>query len=388
MSHLSTSRVAALIGALVGAATLGTATTLSAQGTLSGLGFGYPVGGLSTRVAGTAGAFQEFDAITTTNPAALGGVVRTVLNAQAEPEFRTLSIGNVREQTTAQRIPLLAVLLPARRGFAASLSASSFLDRSYTTVTTGTATIDGSPVPTRDRFEMRGAIGDLRAAVGWQINSRFRVGVAGHILTGEHVASRERTFADTLRFGGVLDSARTTLFGTAVSLGGEVRLFKGISAHASLRAGNSFDARIRDTLRAQGEVPNRVGAALRYDGIPGSVFAVGMERVQWSGMGPMGSSSVNATDAQNVYAGAEVAGPRLRGYPVLVRAGVARNELPFGTPAGERVRESRLSAGLGLPIARDAASLDLSLQRANRTVVGGGARESAWLLGVGLQIRP
>ena len=280
MSH----RPHSLTTVLVVAAGLGFATALPAQGTLSGLGFGYPVGGWSTRVAGTAGAFQEFDAISTTNPAALGGVVRTVLNAQAEPEFRTLSFGAVREKTTSQRIPLLTVLLPAKRGFAASVSASSFLDRSYTTVTTGSATIDGVAVPTRDRFDMRGAIGDLRAAVGWQINPRFRVGVAGHILTGEHVASRERTFADTLRFGGVLDSSRATYFGTAVSLGGEVRLFKGVSAHASYRAGSAFDARIRDTLRAQGDVPNRIGAALRYDGIVGSVFAVGVEQVQWSGI--------------------------------------------------------------------------------------------------------
>jgi hypothetical protein len=374
--------------ACLSAATLGVGTALPAQGTLSGLGFGYPVGGWSTRVAGTAGAFQEFDAISTSNPAALGGVVRTVLNAQAEPEFRTVSIGAARERTTAQRIPLLTVLLPARRGVAASISASSFLDRSYSIRTTGSAIIDGVPVPTRDRFDMRGAIGDLRAAVGWQIDARFRVGVAGHILTGEHVASRERTFADTLRFGGVLDSARATFFGTALSVGGEARLAKGFTAHASYRAGSAFDARIRDTLRAQGEVPNRLGAALRYDGISGSVFAVGIEQVQWSGMARMGSSQVTASDARNLYAGAEVAGPRLRGYPVLVRVGAARNELPFGTPAGERVRESRLSAGLGLPIARDAASLDLSLQRANRTVVGGAARESAWLLGVGLQIRP
>lgn len=373
---------------LVAAASLGIASTVSAQGNLSSLGFGYPVGGWSTRVAGTAGAFQEFDAISTTNPSALGGVVRTVVTVQAEPEFRTVSLGSVRERTTSQRIPLLTVLLPARRGFAVSLAASSFLDRSYTTTTAGSATIDGADVPTVDRFDMRGAIGDLRAAVGWQINQRFRVGLAGHVLTGEHVASRERTFADTLRFGSVLDSARATYFGTAVSVGGEVRLFKGISAHGSYRAGSGFDASVRDTVRAQGDVPNRMGVALRYDGIVGSVFAVGVEQVNWSGMGRLGSDQVTAFDAQNVFAGAEVAGPRLRGYPVLVRAGFARNELPFGTPSGERVRESRLSAGLGLPVARDAASLDLSVQRANRSVVGGAAKESAWLLGVGLQIRP
>ena len=35
---------------------------VQAQGTISGLGFGSPINGMSTRSAGTAGAFVEFDA--------------------------------------------------------------------------------------------------------------------------------------------------------------------------------------------------------------------------------------------------------------------------------------------------------------------------------------
>lgn len=363
------------------------ASTVSAQGTLGGLGFGYPVNGMSTRASGTAGAFAEFDALSPLNPAALGGIVRTVLSAQAEPEFRTLTIGSVREKTTSQRIPLLMVLLPARRGFAASLSARGFLDRSFTTVTSGTAVIDGVTLPTTERLEMRGAIGDMRAALGWQVNPRFRVGLAGHIFTGENVAARERTFADTLQFGGTLDSSRVTYFGTALSVGTEVQIAKGLSATMSYRSGNTFDARIRDTTRASGSVPSRMGGAVRYDGITGSVFSVGVEQVKWSSMQDLSSARTTAADAMNMYAGAEVAGPRLRGYPLMLRAGVARNQLPFST-TGEQVKETRLAAGLGLPIARDAASLDFSIQRANRSLAGSSAKESAWLLGVGVQIRP
>lgn len=357
------------------------------QGTLGALGFGYPVNGVSTRTAGTAGAFGEIDPLSPINPASLGGTRQTVLSAQAEPEHRTLTFGNIREKTSSQRIPLLAVIFPARGGVAVGLSARGFLDRSYTTTTTGSAVIDGNTLPTTEQLTMRGAIGDLRAAVGWQIGTWARLGLGGHIFTGENTAERIRTFADTLQFGGTRDSSRATYIGTAVTLGGEVRLFKGFSAAASYRSGNSFEARIRDTTRAEGSVPSRLGGVLRYDGIPGSTFAVGFEQVTWSDMQSMSSSRTTARDALNYYGGAEVAGPRFRGIPILFRAGYARNELPFSLSAS-RVTESRVSGGLGLPIARDAASLDFSIQRANRQLAGSTTKESAWLLGIGLQIRP
>jgi hypothetical protein len=361
--------------------------TLMAQGSLSTFGFGYPVNGMSTRVSGTAGAFGEIDPLSPINPGAIGGTRNTVLSAQAEPEHRTLTFGSVREKTSSQRIPLLAMIFPAGKGVAVGVSARGFLDRSYTTTTTGSAIIDGNTLPTNEQLIMRGSIGDIRTAIGWQIGTWARVGVGGHIFTGENTAVRERTFADTLQFGSTLDSSRVTYFGTALSLGGEVRLFKGMAAAASYRAGNSFEARIRDTTRASGSVPARLGGTLRYDGIPGSTFAVGFEQVKWSDMRGMASSRTTASDALNYYGGAEVAGPRMRGVPVLVRVGYARNELPFSASAA-RVNETRFSGGLGLPIAREAASLDFSIQRANRALAGTATKESAWLLGIGLQIRP
>ena len=52
------------------------------------------------------------------------------------------------------------------------------------------------------------------------------------------------------------------------------------------------------------------------------------------------------------------------------------------------VKESRFSGGLGIPVARDNATLDFSIQRANRSQAGSTAREAAWLLGIGMQVRP
>lgn len=361
--------------------------TASAQGSVGTQGFGYPVGGGSVRTNGTGGAFAEFDALTPTNPAALGGIGRTVISAQAEPELRTLTANGVSEKSRLQRIPLIMLIFPARHGVAVGLSATTFLDRTFSTTTTGRALIDGSAVPTADRMDVRGAINDLRAGAGWQISPRFRVGVAGHLYTGENRATRERRFADTLAFGNVLDSSRVTYFGTALSVGGEATLGKGFTALASYRRGNELNARIRDTIVAKASVPSRTGVALRYDGIVGSVFAVGVEQISWSRMASLGSATTTSTDAMNWHAGAEVAGPRFRGLPLLVRAGYARNALPFGT-LGQTAKENRLSAGLGVPVAGEDATLDLSVQRANRTMSGSGFKESAWLLGIGIQIRP
>ncbi|WP_396205524.1 hypothetical protein [Gemmatimonas sp.] len=369
------------------AALLTGGSSVDAQGSLGALGFGYPVNGVSTRTAGTVGALAEFDALTPINPSSIGGISRTVLSVQTEPEYRTLTIGGVREKTASQRVPLLMVVLPARHGVAVSFSARGFLDRSYTTSTTGSAVLDGATVPTTDKLEMRGAIGDLRGAVGWQIVPRVRVGLGGHIFTGEHQATRQRSFADTLLFGGTLDTSKVTYFGTALSFGGEAQLIKGLAVALSYRMGNDFDARIRDTTRATGAVPARLGAAVRYDGIPGAVFSVGYEQVRWSDMQPMASSRTTASDAANYFGGAEIAGPRVRGYPMMLRVGYARNALPFSNSA-QVVQESRLGGGVGMPIARDAASIDFSLQRANRSLAGTTATERAWLLGLGVQIRP
>lgn len=357
-----------------------------AQGTLSTLGFGYPVGGGSIRTNGTAGAFGEFDAFSTVNPAALGGTSRVVLSAQAEPERRTVTTGSVRERASVQRVPLLGVLFPAGKGLGVGVTATTFLDRSFVTTTAGSVAIDGRPVPTSDFENAKGAISDLRGAMGWQ-RGRVRLGVAGHVFTGSHLVARTRTFSDSAQYGGVVDSSRATFYGQALSMGAELQLPAGLAVSGSWRAGGSMDARIRDTVRVAGAVPRRVGMGVRFEGIPGAVFAAGVEQLRWSDMGSMGSAVLRTQDATNWQVGAEVAGPRLRGLPVLVRAGMARSALPFGT-ATLSVRETRTSAGLGLPIARESATLDLSIQRAMRTPSTGAAREQAWLLGIGLQVRP
>ncbi len=382
LQHLTRSRL--LVAAL---ALGGSAMTAQAQGSLSGLGFGYPVGGTSTRASATAGAFGEFDMLSPLNPASIAGVGRVMITAQTEPEYRRLRSGTVDQKNTAQRVPLLMVIFPAGNAVSLSLSATTFLDHSYSTVVRSSQTISGATIETTDRTDVRGSIADLRAAAGWRINDHISIGAGAHLFQGDNLVAIARTFDDTTRFGNASDSSRAVFFGTALSLGSEWRIRKGLAATLSYRIGGAMDARVRDTVKTTATVPNRLGVSVRYDGIPGATFAVGVDQQDWTRMRGLGSASIQPRDATSWHAGVEVAGPKIRDESIFLRAGIARNALPFGV-SSRVVDESRLSAGLGIPVARDQASIDISVQRATRTLVGASARESAWMLGIGLQIRP
>src|SRR5450830_554873 len=82
------------------------AGSLAAQGALSVQGFGYPMGQLSTRAAGTAGAVGETDAGSPLNPAAVFSAGRTILSFQFDPEFRQVKVGGATVTTRPPRFPL------------------------------------------------------------------------------------------------------------------------------------------------------------------------------------------------------------------------------------------------------------------------------------------
>jgi hypothetical protein len=65
--------------------------------------------------------------------------------------------------------------------------------------------------------------------------------------------------------------------------------------------------------------------------------------------------------------------------------GLRRRDLPFAA-AGAKVMETSISAGLGVSLARGAATFDLGVVRAlrdNNTAF----RESAWLIATGVQLK-
>ncbi|MGZ8376282.1 MAG: hypothetical protein ACXWZS_01300 [Gemmatirosa sp.] len=369
---------------------------LAAQGSLGAQGFGYPTGQLSTRALATGGSIGEFDQNSPLNPAAISYFRRSSLSAQFDPEFRRVTADGASQSATIARFPVISVGLPVRDRLALGLSASTYLDRSFTTTYQTTTSIGDETVTATESIESRGSVADLRVGLGFIATRWLRLGVAGHVLTGENRLISGRLFADTSRFGSVSDSSTLDYSGTAVSGGVEITPLRGLSIAASARRGLDLRVQRNDSTLRESSAPDRVGVGVRFDRITGASFAVGYAHNTWTRMRELGSSALEVHDGAEFMAGVEAVGPRLGDVPVLIRLGGRDRVLPFGL-AGAEVKERSYSGGIGLPFAGGRALADLAVQRASRSLSGsvpagsplaGGASERAWTISVGFTVRP
>ncbi|MEP6765796.1 MAG: hypothetical protein ABJB66_15890, partial [Gemmatimonadaceae bacterium] len=178
--------------------------------------------------------------------------------------------------------------------------------------------------------------------------------------------------------------------GSAFSFGAKMSFPHGFTTSASYRKGLRIEAEAKDTVIKHATIPDRLSGGLMYTGIAGSAFAFNVEHINWTALSELGTSNVQAHDATNWSLGAEISAGKIHGAPVLLRAGTGHSQLPFGANNGI-ASETRFGGGLALPVSsagREPAVIEFSLQRANRKLTGSAAKESAWLLGLGLQIRP
>jgi hypothetical protein len=373
---------------------------LAAQGSLGTQGYGYPTGQLSTRALGAGGSFGEFDPASPLNPAAVSYFRRATLSAQYDPEFRRTTTGGVNQSTTIARFPVITAGFPVRDRVALSVSASTYLDRSFVTTYETTSRIGDETVTARQSIESRGSIADLRLGAGLVATRWLRVGVAGHVLTGENRLVSGRQFADTGQFASVSDSTTLDYGGAAVSGGVEVTPVKWLTLAGSLRRGLDLRVQRNDSTLREGSAPNRLGVGVRLDAVTGASFAASYARTEWSRMRGLGGTSFEVRDAPEFAIGVEAVGPRLGSTPTLFRLGGRDRTLPFGVGAAD-VKERSYAGGVGLPFGGGRAFADLGLQYAGRRLEGSagaaggsagaladGARERAWTVSVGFSVRP
>ena len=380
------------------------ATAAGAQGNLSAQGFGYPPGQLSTRALAMGGGFAEFDPQSAINPQAVGSWGPAGLYFQYDPEFRRVSVGPQSARTTTARFPVLAAAVPLGTRFAIGVAASTFLDRSWATQSTGSDTVFGTPVDVTERVRSVGAINDVRLAGSFAVAPSLRLGVAVHALTGENRLQLRNDFtpvpgADTTTVFQAATESRTVGYsGAALSAGAEWRPSRAIAVAASARRGGDLRADAGDTLIATARVPNRYGVGVRYEGLRGATLAA---RVNWEGWSSLADltprDGLPVSDTFEYGVGADVAGPRIGASTVSVRLGVRLRDLPFGLraeptrslPEARDVRELAFSGGLGIPLASNRAMVDLALQHASRSASSrSDVDERAWTLSLGLRVRP
>ena len=176
-----------LLAAIAAALAVIAPAVARAQGTLSGQGFGYPPGGLSTRALGQGGGNAEADPGSAVNPAALALWGRAGFMFNYGPEFRTVDASGRSDRTTVSRFPLIAAATPVGEHFTVGVSAATLLDRTFSTqASTKQVLSGGETVTTTSFYSSDGAAEDLRGALAWAPGHGISVGVGLHAFTGEN----------------------------------------------------------------------------------------------------------------------------------------------------------------------------------------------------------
>ena len=375
-------------GLFVAAATLLHGASLGAQANLSGQGLGYPTGQISTRAEGAGGATAEIDPLSMVNPAALGFIGTTTLFFQIEPEYRRVSVGSVSDKTTTARYPLFTAVLPLGSNWAFGVSSATLLDRTWTTSVDSNVVFGTDTVSSTFLFGSSGSINDLRAAVSWAPSPYIRFGLGGHLISGSDRVFVGRTFVQNAAFGNFADSTTLGFDGGAVSGGIELVAPRLAIASASFRKGGTLNASRNDTTLASARVPDRFGFSLAYIGAAGTQIAARTSLDKWSSLNALGQGTSQAVDAWDTSVGADVAGPRLGSWPLMLRIGGRWRTLPYTVgPSNDKVKEQTFSGGLGTTLGGGRVLTDVTLLHARRDA-GIGISERAWTLSIGFGIRP
>ena len=360
-----------------------------AQGTLSTQGFGYPTGGMSTRVRATGGGLGQFDPDAQLNPAALATSSDPRMFLQYEPEFRRLSNGDAAANTHVARFSLASLSVPFASRGSLGVSVSTFLDRSSITSFTTSRDIAGQTIDIRETTQVLGAINDVRLGAGYAPSRKVQFGAAGHVFVGQNRMFFTQSFPDTLKFSSITQVSTLSYTGFGASAGVLVRPSRNFGLGISARKGFGIEAEAGDSVASEADIPDKVTAGLSYEGIPGSSISVNVSRELWSSMNGLGSENATAVDTWEGGVGVEALGPRIAQRQTVLRLGARYRTLPF-LAAGSEITELSFGGGIGAQFFRNRATLDMSFERAGRTPDGSAldVTERAYIFSFGLRVRP
>ncbi|HEX6644389.1 MAG TPA: hypothetical protein VF037_06920 [Gemmatimonadales bacterium] len=367
---------------------------LPAQSSQFGVrGLGFPGRATSVPSLGAGGAFAFFDPASSLNPAALSQARAFTATFTGIQSFRSSRIVDESVSGRDTRFPQMAVGGPVRgTRLALGVSFSNLTDRDFELASSSTVLLRGAPVEVHDTLSSTGGLSDLRLAAAYVV-AGWHLGAGVHVITGSNRVALDRTFADS-QYSPISQRAEVSYAGAGVSAGvmrpvGDALVLSGV---VRVDGDASLD---RDSSRVSSvPLPLSYGGGLRWRATPR--LAVGGHALfrNWS-RADEALRALGGTGAENTVelaAGVELTRDARRAQHRPIRFGARFATLPFPVESGARVREFGLALGTGLRFAQDRAGVDhagvdLSLERVWRGARGG-YRESAWLIGLGVTVRP
>ena len=376
------------------AACLAAPASLAAQSSQFGVsGLGLPGRHSSVRAMGTGGGFSMFDPGSSVNPASLMEQAAMGASFTGLQNFRSSSIGDRSESGRNTRFPQVMIGGPLRRvPLAIGASFSTYTDRDFALASEDVVVLRGIGVPVFDTLTSLGGISDLRLAgayraAGWTFGAGF------HVITGSTRNTVRRVFEDT-SYAPVSERAEIAYSGIGVSAGLSRPLGGRLTVSALFRMDGDASIERDSTHVGDVDLPIAFGGGFRWR--PSARLDIGTQVIthRW-GTADADLRALGGTGARNTVelaAGVELIRNLRRPQQRPIRLGARYATLPFPVENGSQAHEVGVAIGSGFRFAQDRAGLDhagidLSVERVWRRASGGHS-EGAWLIGVGVSVRP
>ncbi len=350
---------------------------------------GIPQPPLSARAVGMSGSVGLLDGMSGTNPAAITSVIGLTVGFNFFQDWRSSTTPGGTGSGSDAGMPYVTVVNRIKETpYYLSGSFGSYTDRDFGFVTTDSTPVNGTPVGYRDSLESRGGTSDVRLAVGYRNGKTLAVGFGMHFITGSNRFTLVRTFGDTA-FTPVLQRSELAYNAIGFSLGAVYHPREPLLLTAVVRRDGTMNVD-RDSLQAYTyTLPWTFAGGAQYQlGNRGTINAE-VSYTTWSDANDelVASGGVGADNVFNASLGAEIPTSPLNPARFPVRVGVRTRQLPFPLSAGEQPTEFSVSAGSGGRFAKGHAAFDLALQRLWRKS-DGGFSEDAWIVTIGLTLKP
>jgi len=376
--------------ALLLAFLVATPASAVAQASIFGVrGLGIPQGPLSARSVGMAGSFSLLDGLSGTNPAAITSVVGLTAGINFFQDWRSSTTPSGTGSGSDDGFPYVLVINRIKETpFFIGGSFGSYTDRDFGIVTVDSTPVNGVPVTYRDSLASKGGVSDFRLAVGMRQGKTWSFGFGFHFITGSDRLSLRRTFSDTA-FAPVVQRSELAYNAIGLSLGAVYHPNERYLLAATIRRDGQMGVDRDSTHAFDLTLPWSFAGSAQYKASPRATINAQVEYSTWSDMSAELQSvgGIGAVNALRAAVGVELASNRLNPAKFPLRLGFRSAELPFPLEAGSPSKERALTTGTGFRFGKGRAAADFALQRVWRSE-DGGFSEKAWILTMGLTLKP
>ena len=352
-------------------------------------GLGIPQPPISARAVGMNGSGSMLDGMSGTNPAAITSIIGLSVGFNVFQDWRSSTSPGGEGSGSDAGVPFVTVVNRIKETpYYFSGSFGSYTDRDFGFVTTGLTSVNGIPVGYRDSLESRGGTSDFRLALAYRSGKTIAVGFGFHFITGSNRFYLNRTFSDSV-FTPVRQRSELAYNAVGFSLGAVYHPIEPLLLTATLRHDGQMNVD-RDSLQAYTyELPWTLAGSAQYQlGSRGTINAE-VSYTTWSDANAelLAVGGAGAENTLNASLGAEIATSPAQPGKLPLRVGIRARQLPFPLAPGQQPSEFSVATGTGVRVAKGHAAADQALQRLWRKA-DGGFSEDAWILSLGLTLKP